>query len=69
MVRVLDLLEDYLRWQKLPFERIDGSVKGNERQVKAFARLTYCISRRRRRSSSSSSVLVFVVSADYPYAA
>ena len=33
MVRVLDILEDYLRWQRYSYERIDGHVKGNERQA------------------------------------
>ncbi|KAL3898148.1 MAG: hypothetical protein SGPRY_012903, partial [Prymnesium sp.] len=33
MVRVLDILEDYLRWQRYSYERIDGHVKGNDRQA------------------------------------
>eukprot|EP00966_Prymnesium_polylepis_P208924 4839966-Prymnesium_polylepis.1 len=33
MVRVLDVLEDYLRWMRYSYERIDGHVKGNDRQV------------------------------------
>ena len=30
---VLNILEDYLRWQAYPYERIDGCVKGNDRQA------------------------------------
>jgi SNF2 family DNA or RNA helicase len=33
MVRVLDLLEDYCYAKRLPFERLDGGVKGAERQA------------------------------------
>ena len=33
MVRVLNLLEDYLRWMAYPYERIDGCIKGNDRQA------------------------------------
>ena len=33
MVRVLDILEDYLRWQGYKYERIDGGIKGNARQA------------------------------------
>ena len=33
MTRVLDLLGDYLRCQAYPYERIDGCVKGNDRQA------------------------------------
>ena len=33
MTRVLNLLEDYLRWQAYPYERIDGCIKGNDRQA------------------------------------
>ena len=33
MVRVLDILEDYLRWQGYKYERIDGGIKGNDRQA------------------------------------
>jgi SNF2 family DNA or RNA helicase len=32
MVRVLDLLETYLRYKEYKFERIDGSVRGLDRQ-------------------------------------
>jgi len=32
MSRVLDILEDYLRWKDHEFERIDGGVTGNDRQ-------------------------------------
>ena len=35
MTRVLNMLEDYLRWQAHPYERIDGCIKGNDRQVKS----------------------------------
>jgi superfamily II DNA or RNA helicase len=33
MVRVLDVLEDFCRFNLYPFERIDGSVRGNARQA------------------------------------
>jgi chromodomain-helicase-DNA-binding protein 7 len=33
MVKVLDLLEDYCRWRVYPFERLDGNVKGTDRQA------------------------------------
>ena len=33
MVRVLDLLEEYLNIKGYPFERIDGNIRGNERQA------------------------------------
>jgi hypothetical protein len=33
MVRVLDFLEDYLRSRVIKYERIDGSVRGNDRQA------------------------------------
>ena len=33
MTMVLNILEDYLRWQSYPYERIDGCVKGNDRQA------------------------------------
>ena len=33
MVRVLDILEDYIRWKGYGFERLDGSASGNIRQV------------------------------------
>jgi superfamily II DNA or RNA helicase len=33
MVKVLDLLEDYCRWRAFPFERLDGNVKGTDRQA------------------------------------
>jgi chromodomain-helicase-DNA-binding protein 7 len=33
MVRVLDLLEEYLNIKCYPFERIDGNIRGNERQA------------------------------------
>lgn len=32
MVRLLDILEDYLRYRKYPFERLDGGVRRSERQ-------------------------------------
>ena len=32
MVRVLDILEDYLNYREYDYERIDGSVRGSERQ-------------------------------------
>lgn len=32
MVRVLDILEDYLRQKQYLFERLDGNIRGNERQ-------------------------------------
>ena len=33
MVKCLDILEDYLIWQRYPYERIDGQVRGNLRQA------------------------------------
>ena len=33
MVRVLDILEDYLNFRKFVYERIDGGVRGNDRQA------------------------------------
>ena len=33
MVKMLDILEDYLIRKKYPFERIDGSIRGNLRQA------------------------------------
>jgi SNF2 family DNA or RNA helicase len=33
MVRVLDLLEDYLQHKGYSFERLDGSIRGNDRQA------------------------------------
>lgn len=33
MVRVLDILEDYLRQKGYLFERLDGGIRGNERQA------------------------------------
>jgi SWI/SNF-related matrix-associated actin-dependent regulator of chromatin subfamily A member 5 len=33
MVRILDILEDYLNFRGYLYERIDGSVRGNDRQV------------------------------------
>lgn len=32
MIRVLDILEDYLAHKKYPYERIDGRIRGNLRQ-------------------------------------
>jgi hypothetical protein len=34
MVRVLDILEQYLRLRNYTYERIDGSVRGADRQVR-----------------------------------
>ena len=33
MTRCLDILTDFLRWRGYPVERIDGAVKGDERQA------------------------------------
>ena len=33
MTRCLDILSDFLRWRGYPCERIDGAVKGDERQA------------------------------------
>lgn len=33
MVRILDILEDYLIYKQIKHERIDGSVRGNDRQL------------------------------------
>lgn len=33
MTRCLDVLVDYLKWRKYPFERIDGTLKGELRQA------------------------------------
>ena len=38
MTRMLDLLEDYLHLAGHPFERLDGSVAGKERQVARHSR-------------------------------
>eukprot|EP00871_Galdieria_phlegrea_P004482 jgi/Galph1/5034/GphlegSOOS_G61.1 len=32
MIRVLDILEDYLSWRRWGYERIDGRVRGIDRQ-------------------------------------
>jgi SNF2 family DNA or RNA helicase len=33
MERMLDILEDYLNYRQFPFERLDGQIRGNERQM------------------------------------
>ncbi len=33
MIKVLDLLETYLRFKSYTYERLDGGVRGNERQA------------------------------------
>lgn len=33
MVRMLDILEDFVKYRKYPFERLDGRIRGNERQA------------------------------------
>jgi hypothetical protein len=33
MVRILDLLADFLRIRRFAFERLDGNIRGNDRQV------------------------------------
>lgn len=33
MVRVLDIIEDYLRYMGYVFERLDGNIRGNDRQA------------------------------------
>ena len=33
MIRVLDILEDYLYQMHMPFERLDGRIRGNDRQA------------------------------------
>eukprot|EP01029_Cantina_marsupialis_P005324 TRINITY_DN1574_c0_g1_i4.p1 TRINITY_DN1574_c0_g1~~TRINITY_DN1574_c0_g1_i4.p1 ORF type:complete len:1418 (-),score=287.40 TRINITY_DN1574_c0_g1_i4:692-4945(-) len=33
MVRMLDLLAEYLSWRRYPFERLDGKIRGQERQA------------------------------------
>jgi SNF2 family DNA or RNA helicase len=33
MIKVLNLLETYLRSRSFPYERLDGGVRGNERQA------------------------------------
>ena len=38
MVRVLDLLADYLRFRHYHFERLDGGIRGHDRQVRAYVR-------------------------------
>ena len=35
MVRILDLLSDFLKIRKFVHERLDGSIRGNDRQVRA----------------------------------
>eukprot|EP01080_Neovahlkampfia_damariscottae_P008691 gene8691-638_t len=32
MVKVLHILEDYMNYKKFPYERLDGSIRGDERQ-------------------------------------
>ena len=36
MVRCLDIIEEYLVSRKYPFERIDGNVRGDVRQVRVW---------------------------------
>lgn len=36
MVRVLDLLADFLRFRRYAFERLDGGIRGHERQVRVL---------------------------------
>lgn len=33
MVRMLDILEDYIKHRRYPYERLDGRIRGNERQA------------------------------------
>ena len=33
MIRVLDILEDYLYQMNMGFERLDGRIRGNDRQA------------------------------------
>ena len=33
MIRVLDILEDYLYQMNMNFERLDGRIRGNDRQA------------------------------------
>jgi SNF2 family DNA or RNA helicase len=33
MVKVLDILEDYLIYKSYPYERLDGGIRGNDRQA------------------------------------
>ena len=33
MIRVLDILEDYCRFRKYKYERLDGNIRGNDRQA------------------------------------
>jgi hypothetical protein len=33
MVMILDILEDYMNYRGFKFERIDGGVRGSDRQV------------------------------------
>ena len=49
-VRVLDLLEQYVRAKGFPCERIDGAVRGNMRQsaIDRFAIYIYMRAHRRR---------------------
>lgn len=41
MVRVLDILEDYVRFKGYGFERLDGNSSGNLRQVHVFRNISY----------------------------
>jgi SNF2 family DNA or RNA helicase len=38
MVSVLNLLADYLRFRHYHFERLDGGIRGHDRQVRAYVR-------------------------------
>ncbi len=44
MVRVLDILEDYLNYRKYKYERIDGGVRGSDRQaaIDRFCKKVLC---------------------------
>ena len=44
MVKMLDILEDYLIRKKYPFERIDGRIRGNLRQAAIDRELVTCLS-------------------------
>ena len=43
MVRCLDILEDYLIFRKYPYERLDGRIRGNMRQVSLDGEAAGCL--------------------------
>lgn len=46
MVRMLDIIAEYLQQRRFPFQRLDGSIKGDLRKQVSFRRFLY-VNRRR----------------------